>query len=45
MTPLDASEVAKLLAEYGRRTALVGGKKPICTLPKAWWRSLSRWIA
>src|SRR4030095_10251534 len=25
MTPLDASEVAKLLAEYGRRTALVGG--------------------
>jgi DNA polymerase (family 10) len=25
MTPLDASEVAKLLAEYGRRTALAGG--------------------
>jgi hypothetical protein len=26
MTPLDASEVAKLLAEYGRRAALAGGK-------------------
>jgi DNA polymerase (family 10) len=25
MTPFDASEVAKLLAEYGRRTALAGG--------------------
>jgi DNA polymerase (family 10) len=25
MTPLDASEVGKLLAEYGRRTALTGG--------------------
>jgi DNA polymerase (family X) len=25
MTPLDASEVAKLLTEYGRRTALAGG--------------------
>jgi DNA polymerase (family 10) len=25
MTPLDASEVAKLLVEYGRRTALAGG--------------------
>jgi DNA polymerase (family X) len=25
MAPLDASEVAKLLAEYGRRTALAGG--------------------
>ena len=25
MTPLDAMQVAKLLAEYGRRTALAGG--------------------
>jgi DNA polymerase (family 10) len=25
MTPLDATQVAKLLAEYGRRTALAGG--------------------
>ena len=25
MAPLDAPDVAKLLAEYGRRTALAGG--------------------
>jgi DNA polymerase (family 10) len=46
MTPLDASEVAKLLAEYGRRAALAGGNpyrsKAYLRAAEACWRSLSR---